>query len=151
MRSELHFWPGTWNLANSICIIMHIVIKQLLLEELGNLRFHGCCIFSLLALFAAVPFDFWYHGAKGRCNFKRFIGSYFLKFIPKSIFKSALGTEHSACIKGVIFDGACYCQKVHFHFCMWPTSSMVTPWIHQWFHTYFAAVKYITKIFVKIM
>lgn len=85
------------NLANNICKIMDIVIKQLLVEELGSLRFHGYCILSLLTLFAVSPFEFWYHyGAKERCNFKIFIGNYFLKFIPKSNFKSALSTVHSA-------------------------------------------------------
>lgn len=131
------------NLANSIGKIMHIVIKQLLVEELGSLRSHGYCILSLLTLFAIAPFEFWYHnGAKERCNFKRFIDSYFFKFIPNSILKSALSTEHSACTKWVILDGAFYCRKYvfismcdlrgHDH------GNMVAPWKHQWFPTYFA-------------
>lgn len=78
---------------------MHIVIEQLLVEELGSLRFYGYCMLSLLTLFA--PFDFWYHyGSKKICTFEeKIIGSYFFLIIPKSIFKSALSIEHSACIK----------------------------------------------------
>lgn len=73
------------NLANSIRKIMHIIIKQLLVEQLGSLRFHGYCILSLLTLFAVAPFDFWHHcGTKERCTFEqKFIGSYFFLIYPK--------------------------------------------------------------------
>lgn len=65
---------------------MHIVIKQLLVEELGSLRLHVYCIFSLLTLFAVAPFDFWYHyGAEEQRNFERFVGNYLFLIIPKSI------------------------------------------------------------------